>query len=331
MCGLSMKIKNAFLAMTCLLTIFSNAGFAEEAITLLDVEPEPETDSRSAVDWLIDTRNDWSHGLDYMASSIDGFLAGKDSETQANKSYLRLRLGARWVEGNRLADDTDFKLRIDLPATTKRWQLFIENQLAEFEQPGNSNREDLITPQTTDDSFYGGISRERTTEYWQLRPELGLKLSFPLNPFARFRATRPFELPDLWDGRYQQSFYYFHRGGFGVKAQLSFERPWGEKYFWRIKTEGNWQDETNNTSLAQIFSLQQSLSDKAAMVYEMGVLGVTKPSTQTSGYYSTVRYRQQLYRDWLFWDVVPAVSWTRTTDFDPVYSITTRIEILFSD
>jgi len=329
--GLLMKYKTLLFTTCGLLALFCHDVSSQELVAATEPEPAAKENSRPVLDWLIDTRNDWSHGVASMASSIDGFFAGKDAELQANDSYLRLRLGMRWVEGDGLSDDTDFKLRLDLPTTSKRWKLFIENQLDEFETLGSSNREDVITPDSEDDGFYGGISRERTTEHWQLRPELGVKLRAPLDPFVRFRAKRPFELSGLWGARFEQSIYYFKQDGFGTKGQILFERPWGEKRFWRIKSEGNWRDNTNNTELAQVVTLQQSLTEDSALAYEVGVLGNTRPTTQTSSYYVNVRYREQLHQDWLFLDVVPAVSWPRDMDFEPVYSLTARIEILFSD
>jgi len=335
MSSLSKKYKNAFLSFCLpaywLLAALCNDVRAQESIVTQEPKPTAKENSQPVFNWLIEKRDDWSHGFGNMVSSIDGFFAGKDTEAQTNDSYLRLRFGVRWIEGDGLSDDSDLKLRIDLPTTKNRWKLFIENQLDELETLRSSNREDVIDPETEDDGFYGGISRERTTENWQFRPELGVKLSAPLDPFMRFRAKRPFELPGLWSGRFQQSIYYFHQDGFGTKGELLFERPWGEQDFWQIKSEGKWEDETNNMGLAQVFTLQQSLTENAAVNYELGILGNTKPSTQTSSYYINMRYRQRLYEDWLFFDVVPGVTWPRTTDFEPVYSITSRIEILFSD
>ncbi len=300
------------------------------AETPAGAEPAADTSDDSTMEWLIEKRHDWSDRFHSMAASIDEYFAGEDSLGLENKSYVRLRLGARWEEGERVGEDTDLKVRIDLPITKKRWKLFIENQLDEFEDFDSRNRADLIRPESRDDSFYGGISGEKETENWQLRPELGVKLRFPVDLFTRFRATRPIEIEGPWEGQFRQSVYYFHQEGFGARSRLSFQRPWGDQFLWRTSSEAEWQDEGEEFNLAQVFGLNHILNEDQALAYEVGLLGERDPSLKLSSYYANVRFRQRLHEDWLFFDVIPGVSWPRDKDFDSVVSLTARVEILFS-
>lgn len=280
--------------------------------------------------WWIEQYDIWSHSFHNMVSSIDSFFAGDNYELLEHNSYLRLRLGARWEENDGLSEDGDVKVRLDLPSMKQRWNLFIENQLDERETLDSTNREDEISPVSDDDSFYGGISRERDLEDWYLRPELGLRLRAPLDPFARLKARRQIETNSVWNGQFQQSIYYFHSDGFGTRVQFMFSRPAGEQFQFQVKSEAQWQDDTHNTDLAQVFTLQQQLAERSTLTYELGFLGETKPSARSTEHYFNLRYRQPLYKDKLYLDVIPAVNWPRDEGFEPEFSFTTRFEILFT-
>jgi len=316
--------------LACLIVATTPHAYGEQT-EASPTSPSQTTDtSPTGYDWWIEQHDSWSKSFHDMVSSVDEFFAGDNYELLEHDSYLRLRLGARWEESEGMREDADLKLRIDLPATKKRWNLFIENQLDERETLDSLNREDEISPSSEDDSFYGGISRERDLENWYLRPELGLRLRAPLDPFARLKARRSLDMNSPWNGQYQQSIYYFHTDGFGTRLQLLFSRPAGENFLWQIKSEAQWQDEDHNTDLAQVFTLQQNLADRTSLTYEIGFLGETKPSTQSTEHYLNLRYRQPLYKDKLYLDVIPALNWPRDEGFESVFSITARLEILFT-
>ncbi|MDI3325617.1 hypothetical protein QKW35_14660 [Pontibacterium granulatum] len=325
------SFRKTFLAsLACLIVAITPHAYGEQP-EAPPISPSQTTDtSPSRYDWWIEQHDSWSNSFHDMVSSIDRYIAGDNYERLEHNSYLRLRLGARWDESDGVSEDGDLKVRLDLPSIKQRWNLFIENQLDERETLESTNREDEISPTSDDDSFYGGISRERDLENWYLRPELGLRLRAPLDPFARLKARRMLEMNSLWNGQFQQSIYYFHSDGFGTRVQLMFSRPAGDSFQFQVKSEAQWQDDTHNTDLAQVFTLQQYLEERSTLTYELGFLGETKPSVRSTEHYFNLRYRQPLYKDKLYLDIVPAVNWPRDEDFEPKLSLTARIEILFS-
>jgi hypothetical protein len=43
----------------------------------------------------------------------------------------------------------------------------------------------------------------------------------------------------------------------------------------------------------------------------------------------SVRYRQRILRDWLFYEIIPQVSFPRERDFEATPGILLRLEMLF--
>ena len=291
-----------------------------------DAGLEPASGWRSSLDWLVEQRNTWSSGVETMASSIDGFLAGEEAELQATNSYVRLRVTAYRFEGDGWSDDTEIKVKLDLPATRKRWKLFFENRVDELESLVSSNR---ATATDEDTSFIGGAGKEEETHGWRFRREAGVKFRLPLEPFVRLRADKEVQLNDQWSSRFRQSVYWFDDDGLGAKTQLFFERPWGKAFF-RAKSEAKWSDEISLWEWAQVFTRQRQLDGQSASAINVGLLG-NGQHDRVESYFANLHYRKQLYKDWLFAEVVPEVVWSRNDDFEPRWSFTARLEVIFAE
>ncbi len=61
----------------------------------------------------------------------------------------------------------------------------------------------------------------------------------------------------------------------------------------------------------------------------LGQEGVTKPEWQTESRSLWLRYRQRIWRDWLFYEVEPRLTQTRARDWDTLPAIALRLEVHF--
>jgi len=78
-------------------------------------------------------------------------------------------------------------------------------------------------------------------------------------------------------------------------------------------------------------ALASAISRRTALLYNLKASGVTKPDTLVTDYSVLTRYRRNFFRNWLFYEVEPALSWVRDEfgDYNPVGSMTLRLEIQF--
>jgi hypothetical protein len=65
------------------------------------------------------------------------------------------------------------------------------------------------------------------------------------------------------------------------------------------------------------------------LVYSWANSFVTHPSHRLEAVTLSVRYRQRLWRDWLYYEVVPQLSFPREENFDITPGINLRLEMLF--
>ena len=71
---------------------------------------------------------------------------------------------------------------------------------------------------------------------------------------------------------------------------------------------------------------------KVRFPYESSISGVTVPETYTTNTRLGVRYRQNIYRKWLFFEIAPAMNWNKpllTDERIAAWEILFRLEINF--
>ena len=91
---------------------------------------------------------------------------------------------------------------------------------------------------------------------------------------------------------------------------------------------------------SQAFVLFQRITRKSSVSYESGIVGITEPDSLVTNYRLGIRYRQNIHRDWLFFEISPDITWPVTLSDDrdevieerrSVLSILVRFEVHFGN
>ena len=280
--------------------------------------------------WLERSRDTWSERVDWMARGIDQFFAGEDSLASGNKSFVRFRAGGAWVEGEGYVDNTDIKFRLHLPATKRRFHIIIENTLDDKESLEEKSRPSLSESNGIDDSSVTAAIEFARSEakHWKTKALLGVKARLPGDMFVKFSAKRRWELNDLWTMPYRFKAAEYLNDDWEIEQSLAFERPLENELFFSATSSIEWKEDEATVG-AQIFSLRKRLSDRKGVDYRLGVIGSDVANPRVSSYFIGVHYRELLYKDWLYWNVIPEVNYPRDQGFESVFSFTVRFEVFF--
>jgi hypothetical protein len=303
--------------------------------------PEPEAPEpgesgdlsfwQRSADWLVDYRNDISTGIENMAVGIDRFFSGEDALDDDNKSYARIRAGFRLEEGDGIYQVSDFKFRLSLPATQKKLRLVIENDSDDDESLEDKNRPSSVDEGSDDEERLSAALQfiNQEADRWDSKAELGVRARAPIDIFVRHTARRRWDLDGPWSMRFRQRWAYFKESGYRANEELSFERRIDDNWFYRMKTEVEWREEIDSMRAAQIFTFYHRIDDRRGVEYQAGTLARSLHHTVIDNSYLAIVYRQLLYDDWLYVDLIPEVVFPREDDYDPTSSFTVRFEILF--
>ena len=82
---------------------------------------------------------------------------------------------------------------------------------------------------------------------------------------------------------------------------------------------------------SQRFSLQRVLSRRRAISIDLEAFGPTEPATYVEEYEAAFRYRQRIWREWLFYEIEPALVFPRERGYDTRPELTFRLELVLGD
>lgn len=152
-----------------------------------------------------------------------------------------------------------------------------------------------------------------------------------LSPSISFRYRYEWPITDTFTTRFTQEWYRQDNAD-GTISRLDFEKNIYDDFLLRqsnsvLRSEIIQGEEWNNSLV-----LYQHLTNKSALSYESSMAWVTVPKTYTTGSRLGVRYRKNFYRKWLFYEIAPAMNWTKplvTDERTAAWEILFRLEINF--
>jgi hypothetical protein len=179
-----------------------------------------------------------------------------------------------------------------------------------FEGDPEDSVDDLVPSNKEDTESQVGFLYEVTRSP---RANLSWRLSLSPSLTMRYRYTLP--LTDSLTARFTQQF--FHKdSAFGANATIDFIHTFSKDLVLnQVNNLGRTEDDdASRWSIAAV--LFQRLNDISALSYESSYNGITKPEVFATNARVAVRYRRQIYREWLFFELAPEITWPRESFTD---------------
>ncbi len=283
-------------------------------------------------DWLIQQQQIQSRRVLALSRGLDRALSGETYIDRDNDSYVRIGASTRFEEDGRLGVEPETRFRLDLPTVEEKLRLVVESDAQDLASLSDQQQRETLREEETDDGFTAGALRVLVpiTENWETSTDIGARLRFPPQAFWRARAVSDWPLDELWSLRVDQRFFWFTRDGWIARNWLGFSRPLGPNWNVQASTENRWLHQDRYFETAQVLRTQRSFRNRHFVRYRVGVLGDSERQWRTTEYFADTLYRNRLYDDWLYGEIVPAIRFQRGNNFRSDASITLRIEMFFS-
>jgi hypothetical protein len=267
----------------------------------------------------------WSRITLDTADRIDRFFSNEIIDDEGQETRLRVYVKMR-ADGN---DDEQFSVgirgKLSLPRTEHRLQII-------FGQDDDST----ASVNTEDQNISLRIRPPGTDPMRQLRFDVGFRKragSYQLFGRARHRLT--FDRDSRWVPSVTNSIHYFTKAKTEYRGQITFDWPLSTRFFFRPTTQIRWYQ--NNTDkcndgicIDQYFTLYERLRQRTrhAIAYGAEFFYRNKPG-ELNDVVLKAKYRRTTGRDWLFWEIEPAVRFPAVDDYDMTYRITFKLEGVF--
>lgn len=273
------------------------------------------------------------------ASWLDSFFANERSLAEENRSNIRLRYNLFLEESSDLSSQPGMGARLVLPTLEKKAHIILSADPDEPLYKTKTFTEDTDNPQVVMDTPKTTISDKRrfttalqyfleSTEEQSISIRTGLRFS-NLTP-AVFAAPRYRLLIPLnsWNFRFTQEVMYRTDTKWQETTRFDFERPL-DPYFFRATTEGAWFEDTQGYFYSLKFSLFHPLGPKNALTYEWVNSFETAPTGKLTDIALRARYRQSIWRDWIFFEIAPQCRFPSDRDQQFTPGILFGLEAVF--
>ena len=269
-----------------------------------------------------------SHGLERMARRIDSFFAADQAFEESTRSYARLRFDTILDQHMQISFDGDVRVRIDLPRTERKLKLLIESDTRDTTDPTQNQIDQPPVDAVKRPDYLISVEQVQELNAWDVRPAAGIKLRWIPDPFVRIRATRYHDL-DGWLMRTAGNLFWFVSDGAGATSTLDFDHAMGETALFRSGTTLRWAETDQFLTAEQLMSIYQRIDPRRYVVYQVGAVATRDPDWAMQQYFVAVHFRKNVYKNWLFMEVIPQINYTVDRDFRADPTLTFRIEGVF--
>lgn len=266
-----------------------------------------------------------SESIDDFARWLDSFFDDERIVTEDASTRLRVSQGVLFEQGERFRLKTRLNVKFNVPHFKNRLKLFVADENTNADN--NPVIDEIGLDETGEEAELGLQYFAKASDRQNLSLTTGVKLD-SLEVFAGPRYRRTVRL-NGWQLRFTQRFRWFTRRGWESGTRLDLENLLGRSLLFRQTIEGRWRKEDEGYRYEVSPTLIQPLRNRNGLEYRWGNAFRTRPNHRFEESVLRVRYRQQVWRRWLFYEVAPQLAFRNDDDFKPVAGINLRLEVVF--
>ncbi len=266
------------------------------------------------------------------ATSFDRFFGNSAFAEEFMGTQLRLNLIGLVSNDASFSLDANTRIKLRMPGFDNRLHLLLSGDSAD--DPLESGLEGTVgerDPLHQEDDAEDALILQyflAASRRWNVHVSPGVRFDFPPEPFVKARARRTFAL-DRWELKAAQGVFWYLRRGVGATTRFTADRPLKEKRLLRATSGVAWSEQVDHLNLDASLLLYQSLTDGAALEYQLAVHGTDRPTVRSTSYHASASYRRNLGPSWLYGELKGALLFPREEDFDVTPSVMFKLEGIF--
>lgn len=268
-----------------------------------------------------------------LSTGFSDFFKDETYLDVTNRSYVKVHGG---YEYNRRGENDLFNgitARLRLPKTQKQLQLFIG---------GESDDKLGLNPGVHQNSGVG-LQYYMNSLYKGLFSRASVGISGITNPYAKTNIEYPLYFEN-WLFRPIQTFKYSVRDKFDEWTDLYFDQKISSTQMIRLLLERSTNSEVKGMNYLSQLSYLTAYADYISYSYYIGINGRTKDLMDTTylnstlypqegiyNYSAGISWRQRIWKDYIFYQIDPLVSFHEQYNYKPNYLFRIGIDIYFGN
>jgi hypothetical protein len=309
------------LLLVLLLPVICKAQAEDTASEPVD-EPKEETEDRGGI--LDRHKKQVDTQMQRATQWVDSFFSDPNYEAESANTLFRVRPELYYRKEQGAKGRLKARFKFSLPNVNRKTSLIIgsDDTVDDFGDAVDDSAEDAIIGL----QFFGTQSKR-----WHTSLSAGIKF----NEFAGFVGPRVRYLQPWGDRKsisFTQAVRYQTNKYWNTVSRLDFNFILGDNYFFRQTFDGRWRGERSEeegfrTRVSSI--LTQRLKKANGLQYEFTTVFHTRPNAHVDRYTLALRYRKRTRREWLYYEIVPQVSFDQEFDYTFNPGIRLRVEFFY--
>lgn len=288
-----------------------------------------EEPSIGALERFDASRNAVSRQVVRFADWIDTFFAGDRVYDELQESHVKIYMLQTHFEHGKPKYESKIKAKLTFPKTEHRLKLLIESN--EDDEESIQPQQQTLTDAAEDtDQSIGLRFVEKDTPSWHVQTDALLRFRPEMETITRLRL-RNNTVVDAWIYRFSETVSWYSIDGIKETTRENIDNAFADNWLFRSSTFLTWKNSNGYFNYGQDFLLFHNISNRKALTYQAGIRGDTEYKPRTTDYILSARYREQIHRGWLFYEVIPAIHYPVEEDYKPVRSVSLKLEIVFDE
>jgi len=336
-CALLLRICVPVLVILWLQLICLSASAAEKASSeAASSDEKPKNSAFSKAGSMVDeAHGKVSDRFSRFIVQIDDFIGSGESDEQLNTSWARVRVDTVKPGVEKLELGATVKLRIVLPQSQQRFRVLVssEDDASNAANTDAAQREQIASEENNDVALALRFIRT-VQERFRLKYDIGARYKDDkAQLFGRFIVGYKKESRWGFTNTFTNNYTYFSASGYQNSFRIDSRRIFfgRENLYFRNTFELNWRKGISGAGIGETIGFYADLGERRALALE----GITGYATALNGEISDryrgaearIRYRQNIWRPWLYFEIWPSVSWSSSNNYEMAYGGRFRVEV----
>ena len=278
----------------------------------------------------LNATNTPSNTLEEKVHSVDQFFQNEKYLNETKNTYIRVRIESYLQSKD--SNDFDLKVRAQMPfsKSKKRFRIFIDDLTLD-------NADEILKDTSQDDDATPDIGLHYFASRHKILSRYSVGLS-GIDPFVRARYNMPMHI-GKWLIDPVQLFRYSIDDKFEEETNIYFDRKIGEKSLLRIQLHRSTQEEVDGMNYSLSAQYYRSTKKDTGFGFGQTFIGNTEEYISKEGvpheysgiydYVTSATWRENIWREWFYYEVRPSVSFHKQYDYKPNYRVRFFLDFYF--
>lgn len=266
--------------------------------------------------------------LNSVSKNIDEFITNEYTSDIYKDSYIQIETSLEKISGRDMEIEADVDIRIRLPKLKEKLSITIDNRDDKISSTYQDSNEDI---DRKSDDYNIGLLYRTIKQKADLKFRVRLKMSNNPYIYVKAEAKRVLKLNNVSDLRIEQKLKYSHKDKLDSYSSFRYNYQINDKYLFSNYNRYHINSEEKNDNVYNSLRLNHNLSNSNYINYVSSINSNDNESNfQVKEYKTYISYRKYI-RKWLYYDIIPSVTWSRVNDFKNKAGIRFNLGLLIKE